>query len=735
MTDNAHRLLKRAANRWRARGLLPYFVLLLLAAVVSTAAITLSGLPQWLLPATCAVILLALFADRHWRISGDVLYQKLDAHFPALQDSSQLLRSSDGALTPLLQLQRARTADALQQLYLRGELKKFYPRGLRSPLLNAVGACLGLWLAAIYFGSGAATQQTALVPATTTPGPVVRATAIAQATTKIEPPEYTGLATTNGSLEIEAPEQSRITWVIALNAPAHGLQMLAATETFAFEPVEPVPSHRWQLTRTVTETDFYQLAIIAEKTAQESVLPQLHNIDITPDLAPEFAFDYPRDNVTVISGESEGQSALLQVSVTVQDDFAVTGTDLLLTLASGSGENVRFRNERIKLQPKTSDGKQTYYRFAIPAARYEIEPGDELYWYLEARDNRRPRANVQKSQHFILRWPQQEIFGLSDAEGMAIKVLPEYFRSQRQLIIDTEALLADEGTISGQEFRKRAESLAYEQNLLRMRYGRFLGEEDSDLEHGGDDHGGPSAGEESEHADSTEREHGGEHDEHNDQQGAKRQFGDASGVVASAGHRHDSSEHATLFDPETKELLRSALNAMWSAWRDLSIIEPRASLPYQHTALRYIKQVQQASRIYLQRVGFETPPLDEGRRLSGEHGNKVPPRVVGERADAERAQLRGLLDKVRNGEAIDEVAEASLRDLPSLRNDTAKQLALAKYLRRYRQQPACENCRRQLSGFLYTLLPAPRARPTMPRERAPAGGYREWLQQAAEDAQ
>ncbi len=43
---------------------------------------------------------------------------------------------------------------------------------------------------------------------------------------------------------------------------------------------------------------------------------------------------------------------------------------------------------------------------------------------------------------------------------MAVKVLPEYFRSQRQLIIDTETLIAEEPEITAEDFRKRAASLA-----------------------------------------------------------------------------------------------------------------------------------------------------------------------------------------------------------------------------------------------------------------------------------
>ncbi|WOX03907.1 hypothetical protein [Microbulbifer pacificus] len=726
-------VLGQAARRWRKRALAPYAWLALAVVAAMAAAHQFLPLPPWAMAVAGACVVLAVLLDRCWRLPPAALCARLDARFPQLEDSCHLLLENPQSLTPLAQLQRQRTERALQALLEQGELKQFGPRRVRSPLLNATGACIGLL---VFFtvkqlgtGSVAQVQQDAIVDAHVTQQSTA---AIIEASARIEPPSYTGLPAYLSNLEIEAPEQSRVTWDVTLNAPADRLQMLAAEEVFDFTPVDSLPSSRWQLTRVLSATDFYQLSLVpttavptaaATETTQPVLLPDLHNIEVKADRPPEFSFDYPRDNVTVLDVQGRAQSALLQVSVAVQDDFAITKTDLLLTLASGSGENVRFRNERIKLEPQRAQGTQKHYRFSIPVERYEIEPGDELYWYLEARDNRQPQANVQKSQNFILRWPQEEIFGLSDTEGMAIKVLPEYFRSQRQLIIDTEALLADQQTITEREFRKRSESLAYEQNLLRMRYGRFLGEEDSTMEHGGDAQGEDHDGEE----------HGQEgHGDHQEEHTTNQQFGDASGVIAAVGHAHDSSDHATLFDPKTKELLRSALNAMWSAWRDLSVVEPQASLPYQHTALRYIKEVQQASRIYLQRVGFEMPPLDESRRLSGEHDKKTPPPVDSQRDDVERAQLLALLERVQNIEAIDEQAEAALRQLPAVRDDTNTQIALAKNLRRYQQQPDCVDCRQQLSALLYALLPSPSARPALPHAKPAVGAFSEWMQINAE---
>ena len=731
MADLALNSLFRARRAWRRGSLLPFTALALLAIPGALLAQLLLDWPSWLPAAVATALVLALLADTHWRLPSAQIARKLDYRFPQLQDSTGLLVQSEEALSMLERTQRARVARALQQLIDGGHLARFRAPWQRGSVASAAGACLGL---AIYLLLG----SVASAPVDLAAGAPARGKAassplsIETAITRVQPPKYTGLAGNQQTLQVKAHENSEIRWALTLSAPVDAVTMQAAAQSYPFAPRGPLPSATWELTRKVAQTDFYQLALHTD--GQEKLLPDIHNIEIVPDRAPEFTFRTPRDSVTVMPSDAKSaynrDDGRLRVHVTVTDDFQVEQTNLVMTLASGDGENIRFRNDTLPLQPVYRRGDTLQYEFDLPVQRYPIEPGDEIYWFLEASDNRHPQANTRKSQHFIIRWPQEEIFGLSDAEGMAIKVLPEYFRSQRQMIIDTEALLAEREQISAKQFRARSESLAFEQNLLRMRYGRFLGEEDSELEHAaeserehpGEDHSGDSQQSES---------HGEQHEAHAgtaaQMRSAPRKFGEADGVIAAAGHQHDNSEHATLFDPATKELLRNALNAMWSSWRELATIEPAASLPYQHTALRYIKEVQQASRIYLQRVGFEPPPLDETRRLSGERDEVGPEPLQALRHDEDQAELRALLRALLGTETLDADALAQVEDLPQLRQQPQLALELAKALRLYRQRANCRECRAQLSGLLYSLLPPPQAAPALPRVRRNHGQFDDWL--------
>ena len=72
-----------------------------------------------------------------------------------------------------------------------------------------------------------------------------------------------------------------------------------------------------------------------------------------------------------------------------------------------------------------------------------LDEGDDLIVRLLVSDNRQPQANQARSASYILRWPADPGSDSAGVDGIVQKVLPAYFRSQRQIIIDTEALLAE----------------------------------------------------------------------------------------------------------------------------------------------------------------------------------------------------------------------------------------------------------------------------------------------------
>jgi hypothetical protein len=297
----------------------------------------------------------------------------------------------------------------------------------------------------------------------------------------------------------------------------------------------------------------------------------------------------PRELLQTLTPETKS----VELSVSARDDYAVANATLHLTLARGSGENIRFSDREMPLPPSPDPHLRNWSK-RWTLAELGMEPGDELYFFVRASDNAPAHPHTTQSPTYTLRLPGPEAEDL-DASAQPTLVKPENLRSQRQVIIDTEQLVADMKTgpkMSAGTLRERSEAIATDQAHLRLRYGQFLGEESSLFgaghHHEEHDHGGQEA-------------HGTEHD-----------------MIAEFGHSHDQAENATLFDAATKAILRRALMAMWDAEKSLRAIAPNAALPGEYKALAAIKELQQADRIYLHRTAFVPPALKEEKRMSGD---------------------------------------------------------------------------------------------------------------------
>jgi len=214
-----------------------------------------------------------------------------------------------------------------------------------------------------------------------------------------------------------------------------------------------------------------------------------------------------------------------------------------------------------------------------------MQPGDELYFYVQATDNQQQQT---RSDIHIVHLPDTAQLMSLEGLGNSLTLKPEYFRSQRQIIIETEQLLKDRDTISEETFKNRSNNLGIDQKLLRLRYGKFLGDEFSGEVEGADGLGDIA------------------------------DFSNAEKVMDAFTDKHDNSEDASYYDPATKKQLRATLTEMWGAELRLRTFTAKDALPFEYKALRLLKDLQQKSRAYVAKANFKTTPLDLKKRLTGD---------------------------------------------------------------------------------------------------------------------
>jgi hypothetical protein len=182
-----------------------------------------------------------------------------------------------------------------------------------------------------------------------------------------------------------------------------------------------------------------------------------------------------------------------------------------------------------------------------------------------------------------------------------------------------------------------------------------------------------------------------------------------------------------------KQMLKAAVTEMWRAELQLRVGEPRRALPHEYQALELIKQVQQDSRVYVQRVGFEPPPIEVDRlRLTGKLTGIADQRVTGSPAPrdslpAVRIALQALGEAPSGAAAATaEMLESAGRELGALALTDPRLLTGLKDLRQLadslRRGARCPACATRVERALWRALPPaePRANDT-PTGSSPFG--------------
>ncbi len=624
--------------------------------------------------------------------------KELSAKHQQLEHSLFLCFKEQSALPPLQQLQLDKTVARLNELHGQDLQLSFNA--------NWLWPCLSLLLLAtfavyswpktahheapkqvVYYPDGS------LMETQTEVGQRRRPPSLTGLIASIQPPAYTALSSfVETRTSFAVPEGSTVTWKISLDQPIDQAFRLNAAKGKAL--LSTTNDKDFALRSQLHQNALFQFTFENENG---TLLSDLYEIRVIPDQKPQLSIEQPKQHLSLDWSDLQ----TVQLKAQAKDDYQITEAFLMATVSRGEGESVKFREQKLALQVEKLEARQWKLRKNLDLSALQMEPGDELYYYIEAIDNRAPQAQKGRSDVHFIAINDTAALVASEVEGMSIKGMPAYFRSQRQIINDTETLIAE---ARDNEFKKLCKGLAEDQKILRLRYGKFLGEEyetvighshasghtesseeddHSEHDHSAHDHSEHDHSEhdhsEHDHSEHDHAEHDhsahdhSEHDhsdhdhsahdhsahDHSDHEQVEEShdahdhashdhaghdhghdhgeedkeepqptggFGRDTGMFKEYAHMHDNPEAATFFEQSVKKKLKAALAQMWESELQLRLNRPKESLPYQHKALQLIKEVQQQSRIFVHKVGFQPPPIDESKkRYSGELGKIQSP--------------------------------------------------------------------------------------------------------------
>lgn len=612
------------------------------------------------------VLVERIFRYKLIHLTDAILVRHLNNHYPILEHSADLLLRDSASLSGLQIIQQQKISKQFESMYPEIKIPNLLPQSVGALILG-VSAYLILtsFVPRMDFIHGS-------TPINLAPELVNRkriAPTIDFLSIVVTPPVYTGVKSfVSSSSDLKIPEGSAVNWSIKFSAEIGQAHLVVSGK-------DSIKLYRtengYSKSIVLKESGFYQ---IRWKDDQKISRSDYFKIEIIKDELPKVTID----NLNQFTQLSLTNPLKVQVKSTLQDDYGLISSTIVATVSKGSGESVKFREEKLNFEtPKSIAGKKVNASITLDLLKLGMEAGDELYFYVEVLDNKMPASNYNRTETFFIAIKDTVKQVTVEDEGLGVDLMPEYFRSQRQIIIDTEKLLREKKRIAQQQFKSTSNELGCDQKVLRLRYGQFLGEEfegqigkvtveDNDDHQSTIEKFGHTHDKENEHNLVADKKADPTAHQHND--GQKDPESKENPLEAFA-HNHDDGEEAAFFVQSVRAKLKAALTVMWDAELYLRLYEPEKSLPYQYTALKLLKEISNDSRIYVHRTGFDPPPLKEEKRLTGDlaevRNSSAQTKQLSEASGLEIREALVLLDFL-----IDQ-------DVPKLSQKDKNQLRLA----------------------------------------------------------
>lgn len=426
-------------------------------------------------------------------------------------------------------------------------------------------------------------------------------------------PNYTNLGSKKTTdMNIKAVEGSRVIWSLKFDARVKKVSLNSTRNTYGLKQKKGI----YQGSTVLKNSGFYSFQFT--DSLNQKYTSDLYAIDVLQDELPKIQIN----GLEPFNSFNFDEEKLLNFTSTISDDFGLKEAHIVATVSKGSGESVKFREEKLAFNSSVSRGKKSVNLSAkINLDKLKMKPGDELYFYVEASDLKQPNSNVSRSDTYfaVIKDTVSDQFEVEATMG--VNRMPDYFRSQRQLIIDTKKLIENKKNLTAYQFKFKSNELGFDQKALRLKYSAFMGEENEDVDIVDE-----------ENLEVFEKEHQEDHDDHDDNpikdfmhdhdNENEHNLVDSKkkkeNPIKKYAHDHSDPEAVTLFEESLKVKLLKALQLMWDSELQLRLYKPAASLPYQYKVLKYLQEIKNSARIYVHRIGFDPPPIKEEKRLSGE---------------------------------------------------------------------------------------------------------------------
>ncbi len=308
-------------------------------------------------------------------------------------------------------------------------------------------------------------------------------------------------------------------------------------------------------------------------------------VEVYADVAPEARIIEPASDQLLRAVPN----APVVVRWTAGDDLGLAGVALKYIKSRGEGDSARFTNGEVNAGGVEQRGAREWKGTATLDLRHlDMQPGDTLVFWVEARDRKPAANNVGRSASLAIAVAAPELAKLNLSDLMPNEI-GRFLLSERQIIIHTEKLHAERARLAPAELKTRAGGIAAEQRDFKNSFNDYIKiEGEGEAEDAGTSGTAPTV-EERVRAAEDER---------------------------TAPHFHGIPEPPSGAPTSVKEMTY-AIRAMWDAEDALTNADTALALKYEGEALTHLKRAQTAVR-YIPPILPQSKPIDLKRRYAGE---------------------------------------------------------------------------------------------------------------------
>ena len=387
-------------SSWQRSRLL-YYSLTALAIIGSTVVIAYFMDVAGLGLAAIGFITLIILAY-HWHKTKpeiSTLLAAVNQQHPDLEYSSGLLLSND--LNPLQEIQRDKV-EALfkQKTFVLAQPIQFC---LSAIIVSALAMGSLSFLSHINFASqtDVDVQYEQDVEYTSEEGTVHDSVNITAINIYSDYPDYTNKADQRlTGLDLTIPEGTTLRWNYEMTGrPVQSYMIFSDGDTIALNQKN---NHR----KSFKSSDNYRYGFVDR---HRQYISDYHSIEVIKDQAPRIE----------ISGIDEylrldwAPDHRVSFDMDINDDYGLADGRIIATVAKGQGESVKFREKEFPLKGFQT-GRTSYDgNHAFSTQAFDMEPGDELYFYVVAKGNCPYRDQIVRSATFFVALADTTTYELS----------------------------------------------------------------------------------------------------------------------------------------------------------------------------------------------------------------------------------------------------------------------------------------------------------------------------------